>query len=142
MSPEEILDAVMALSEGMTRPVYRGHAKASWALQSGALRRLREAYGENFPEHENEQQELVDRYHKDQLIMPMEVIDGSTRSDLQRLSILQHQGAATGLLDFTEYLCWLHCGLLARNGPTKQARCSSWTLATRSMPATRVQASS
>ena len=34
--------------------------------------------------------------------MPMEVIDGASLSDLQRLSILQHQGAATGLLDFTE----------------------------------------
>ena len=44
--------------------------------------------------------------------MPMEVMDGATLSDLQRLSVLQHQGAATGLLDFTEYplvALWFAC---------------------------------
>ena len=42
----------------------------------------------------------------------MEVIDGAALSDLQRLSVLQHQGAATGLLDFTEYpliALWFAC---------------------------------
>ena len=42
----------------------------------------------------------------------MQVIDGADLGDLQRLSVLQHQGAATGLLDFTEYLLaalWFAC---------------------------------
>ena len=53
--------------------------------------------------------------------MPMQIIDGASLSDLQRLSILQHQGAATGLLDFTEYLLvalWFACTEL----PDKDAR--------------------
>lgn len=112
MSPEEILQAVMGLSKGMSRPVYRGQADASWKLHSGALRRLRDAYDEDFPKDEDDQLSLVDRYHKKHLIMPMQVIDGDTLSDLQRLSVLQHQGAATGLLDFTEYpliALWFAC---------------------------------
>ena len=112
MIPEDVVQAVVELSEGMSRPVYRGQAKARWKLQSGALRRLQDAFGEDFPEDENELRKLVDRYHKEQLIMPMEVMDGATLSDLQRLSVLQHQGAATGLLDFTEYplvALWFAC---------------------------------
>ena len=112
MIPEDVVQAVVELSEGMSRPVYRGQAKARWELQSGALRRLQDAFGEDFPEDENELRKIVDRYHKEQLIMPMEVMDGATLSDLQRLSVLQHQGAATGLLDFTEYplvALWFAC---------------------------------
>ena len=110
--PEEVVRALLSLSEGMTRPVYRGHARASWQLQSGALRRLQNAYGEDFPRDEIEQRNLVDRYHKEQLILPMTIIDGTKLSDLQRLSALQHQGAATGLLDFTELplvALWFAC---------------------------------
>lgn len=105
----------------MKRPVYRGHAKASWHLQSGAYRRLCDAHGESFPGDENEQLKMVDRYHKVHLIEPMEVIDGSKLSQLQRLSILQHQGAATGLLDFTEYplvALWFACA----ESPDKDGR--------------------
>ena len=112
MSPEEIVQAVADLAAGMSRPVYRGQAKSSWRLQSGALRRLSDAYGDSFTDDENGQLKMVDRYHQDQLIVPMEVIDGATLSDLQRLSVLQHQGAATGLLDFTEYplvALWFAC---------------------------------
>ena len=45
-------------------------------------------------------------------MMPMQVIDGADLTDLQRLCILQHQGAATGLLDFTENVLvalWFAC---------------------------------
>ena len=112
MSPEKVVSAVMRMSDDMTRPAYRGQAVASWPLQSGAERRLRDAHRANFPDDESERLKMVDRYHKDQLIVPMEVIDGSKLSQLQRLSILQHQGAATGLLDFTEYplvALWFAC---------------------------------
>ena len=75
----------------------------------------------NFPVDFSELQRVVAQYHRDQLIMPMEIIDGSKLSDLQRLSVLQHQGAATGLLDFTEYpliALWFACTEL----PDKDAR--------------------
>lgn len=104
MTPEEIVQAAVAQSETMTRPVYRGQADADWQPESGAVRRLRNAYGEDFPVDESELRSLVTEYHKEHLIMPMQVIDGASMSDVQRLSVLQHQGAATGLLDFTEFL--------------------------------------
>ena len=112
MNPEEIVRAVVAQSESMTRPVYRGQASADWQLLSSAVRRLQAAYGEGFPEDENELHNLVNQYHKDELIRPMEVIEGAKLSDLERLSVLQHQGAATRLLDFTEnplVAIWFAC---------------------------------
>ena len=96
MSPEEVIRELTKLSEFMSRPVYRGQADASWQLHSGALRRLQEAYGDDLPEDTNGQLILLGRYHKEQLITPMQVMDGAILSDLQRLSVLQHQGAATG----------------------------------------------
>ncbi len=92
-----------------------GHANADWQLLSGAVRRLQDAYGEESLEDEDELRKLVARYHKERLIMPMEVIDGAKMSDLQRLSVLQHQRAATGLLDFTEnplVAIWFACAEL------------------------------
>ena len=112
MTPEEAVQAIVNQSKMMSRPVYRGQASADWQLQSGAVRRLQDAHGEDLPEDQNELRNLVARYHKEQLITPMEVIDGAALSDLQRLSVLQHQGAATGLLDFTEYpliALWFAC---------------------------------
>ena len=121
MTPEEVVQAVVSQSETMTRPVYRGQADADWLPQSGAVRRLKEAYGEDFPVAVSELRRLVSQYHRDNLIMPMEVIDGSGLSDPQRLSVLQHQGAATGLLDFTEnplIALWFACNEL----PEKNAK--------------------
>ena len=116
MIPEEVIQSAVKLSESMTRPVYRGQADAGWQLQSCALRRLEDTYGKDLPEDEIELHKLVAQYHKVQLIEPMMVIDGATLSDLQRLSVLQHQGAATGLLDFTEHplvALWFACAELS-----------------------------
>ena len=92
MTPEEVVQAVLGLSKTMSRPVYRGQADAKWQLQSGAIRRLQHAHGDDFPDDESELLSLVAQYHKEQLITPMEIIDGAELSDLQRLSVLQHQG--------------------------------------------------
>lgn len=121
MNPEDVIRAILSLSETMTWPAYRGQADSEWPPESGAVRRLRHAYGEDLPSDEIELRRLVTEYHKDQLIMPMQVIDGADLGDLQRLSVLQHQGAATGLLDFTEYLLaalWFAC----RELPDKDAK--------------------
>ena len=101
MTPVEIVEKVATEAKGMSRPVYRGQAKASWDLISGAVHRLQEAHNDRIWEDDNNLEKLVSDYHED-LILQMEVIDGDQTSDLQRLSVLQHHGAATGLLDFTE----------------------------------------
>lgn len=101
MTPAEIVEKVATEAKGMSRPVYRGQAKASWNLLSGAVHRLQEAHGDNILEDDNKLEKLVSDYHGD-LILRMKVIDGNQTSDLQQLSTLQHHGAATGLLDFTE----------------------------------------
>ena len=95
-----ILDKILTEATGMSRPVYRGQGKDSWELRSGAVDRLVRAYGAHVLEDDNGLRKLVSQYHKD-LILRMEVIDGERMPDLQRLSILQHHGGATGLLDFT-----------------------------------------
>ena len=112
MTPEELMRAVLTKAGTMSRPAYRGQADASWQPLSGAVRRLRKAYGDAVLKDENDLRTLVARYHAEQLIMPMAVIDGTDMSDMQRLSTLQHQGAATGLLDFTEnalVALWFAC---------------------------------
>ena len=112
MTPEEIVNAVVGESQDMTRPVFRGQADADWPLESGAMHRLRLAHGDELPEDEEALRKLVSDYHMDELIMPMRIIEGAELSDLQRLSVLQHQGAATGFLDFTEnplVALWFAC---------------------------------
>lgn len=102
VTPSGIVDKIVDEAKGMSRPAYRGQAVAdSWALRSGAVDRLVKTYGDLILADEKELRKLVSQYHKD-LILRMEVIDGERMPDLQRLSILQHHGGATGLLDFTE----------------------------------------
>ena len=100
----EIIQNIVELSAVMSRPVYRGQADAAWKPESGAVRRLRIAYEKDFPEEKTAIQKLVNKYQKDQLIMQMQVIDGEKMKAIKRLSMLQHFGAATNLLDFTENL--------------------------------------
>lgn len=111
VTPADIAAKVVDEAKGMSRPAYRGQAKAGWELRSGAVHRLQRAYGDHILDDENGLRRLVTDYHKD-LIGRMEVIDGERMPGWQRLSILQHQGAATGLLDFTEsplVALWFAC---------------------------------
>ena len=82
MTPEEIVQAVVEQSQTMARPVYRGQADADWEPESGAVYRLRKA--DDLPVDEGELRNLVTEYHRERLIMPMQVIDGANLSDLQR----------------------------------------------------------
>lgn len=102
MSAYDVIQAVLEMSTTMSRPAFRGHAKDEWKLDSAAVRRLEREYGDESPQDKQELRELLRRYHTDELIMPMKVIGGDPLNELQALSVLQHQGAATMLLDFTE----------------------------------------
>ena len=129
VTPAGIVDKIVDEAKGMSRPAYRGQARAdSWELRSGAVDRLVEAYGDHMLEDENGLRKLVSQYHRD-LILRMEVIDGERMEYWQRLSILQHHGGATGLLDFTESPL-RPSGSRAKTGLTRTGRCSSWTSAT------------
>ena len=113
MTAEQIIDEILAKTEGLVRPVYRGQADETWKPLSGAVRRLCDTYGEGVLQNERRLSELLSGYHQDHLISPMEVIDGNRQlTAIQRLSILQHYGAATALLDFTEaalVALWFAC---------------------------------
>ena len=96
----------------MERPVFRGQADAIWTLESGAIRRLVKEYGKDFMYWRKKKQDKLAKYHKEKLILPMEEIDGKNTPDFERLSILQHLGAATGFIDFTTCLdvaLWFAC---------------------------------
>ena len=119
ITPEEIAQAqeviknVVSHAKSMERPIYRGQAKKKWKLLPGAVRRLLDTYGDNLLQEEEKLKTRLQEYHNEQLIRPMKIIDGKDKlSDIQRLSILQHQGAATGLLDFSEFplvALWFAC---------------------------------
>ena len=101
----------------MTRPVYRGQACSSWALQSGAIRRICKTYGASVLTDLDELRHLHSEYHQDHLLgqlrrMAVPSTSGLPETDLQRLALLQHLGAATGLIDFTEdplVALWFAC---------------------------------
>ena len=112
MTAFELIQAVLEMSKDMSRPVYRGHAKEKWTVDSGAVRRLVAADGDEVLQDEGALRKLVKQYQTDELIIPMKVIGGEPLTDVQMLSVLQHQGAATMLLDFTEnplVALWFAC---------------------------------
>jgi len=108
--PATIIQDVFNISSGMERPIYRGQGNSEWPLQSSAVRRL-ETHGNNsIPP--NELLEKVRRYHREILLPRAKIMEGDKRSDEQIVAFLQHHGAATMLLDFTEspmVALWFAC---------------------------------
>ena len=85
--------------EAAGRCAFRGHASAAWLLESSALRRLKEGQdvskglvGYLFTGY------LDDIVNKIRVRFP----EYDKLSDLEIMAHLQHQGGATGLIDFTE----------------------------------------
>ena len=106
------MQAVVGQSQTMTRPYIEGRPMPNGSPSLGLSIVCGKRMGEDFPVDEGELRNLVAEYHRERLIMPMQVIDGADLSNLQRLSVLQHQGAATGLLDFSEnplVALWVAC---------------------------------
>lgn len=110
--------------------LYRGQENAGWQLRSGAVRRI-------FPKKDkvalqnlikgrkkrNDFLEFNLTYHKEELIEQAKIrgwhreISGRELKDLELLAKLQHQGAATCLLDFTtrfDVALWFACKQLQR----------------------------
>ena len=126
----DIIEMVLAAARPMSRPAFRGQANADWQLRSGAVHRIAGAYGDSVLDDNSSLRQLVDTYHRE-ISAAMETIDGDhMMSSLQRLSILQHWGAATGFLDFTESALVAPCGSHATAHPIGTERCSSLTSAT------------
>ena len=96
----------------MVRPAFRGQANADWRVLSGAVRRLTQAREESFLAQPLALLKLVEDYHANLLRDHATIAGSFGGSDIQRLSELQHLGAATGLLDFTEnplVALWFAC---------------------------------
>ena len=113
-------DGLLAFYQGQLRQMlqdkagpflYRGQEDAAWPLQSGATQRIRESNGEQPIKPED-----FIKYHQD-LIDTVRSKGWSptvnkTPSDLEILATLQHNGAATCLLDFTsrfDTALWFAC---------------------------------
>lgn len=101
------------------RPLYRGLANAGWDVESAAYRRIKK-YGGSPPSHEefkNDIGQLLDNarmrdHHRH---------EGRELSDLELLARLQHFGAATCLVDFTQnplVALWFAC----REKPKKDGK--------------------
>ncbi len=100
-------------------PIYRGHSNREYPLESAAVRRLKHSY-----KIQPSDTALID-YHVETLIDNAKNMhyhydeNGSILSDLELLAKLQHQGAATSLMDFTRNIgvaLWFACQNLGCDG--------------------------
>lgn len=100
-------------------PIFRGHHKKEFQLESSAVRRLKNSF-----KVKPSNKAIID-YHVETLIENAKKMhyhyreSGSIVSDLELLVELQHQGAATSLLDFTKNLCvalWFACNDFENDG--------------------------
>ena len=85
---------------------YRGQHKACWPLRSAAVRRLILSNQQEGARDSTSVTEQILLLHMQHLLREFrnrgyDIVDGLPQSDLECLSTLQHQGAATALLDFS-----------------------------------------
>ena len=89
--------------------LYRGLADAAWEVESSAYRRIKPEDGETPPRvFQNYIQRLLDRAG----LQGFKRREGDEFSELELLAQLQHNGAATCLIDFTEnalVALWFAC---------------------------------
>ena len=127
VSPEEIreraestLSSYLRWAESLAGPhAFRGHANAAWLLESSAFRRLKKDrdipanfVGYVFTGY------LDDMVNKARVRFP----EHYQSSALEIMALLQHQGGATGLIDFTEsplVALWFACQDDENNLPLK-----------------------
>ena len=96
---------------------YRGQANADWGVESGALRRIEETNPQAKKTTPSKEKENFISYHEKELLEPARMDgygDGEGRPlyDLELLAKLQHNGAATCLIDFTRNFLvamWFAC---------------------------------
>lgn len=94
------------LAQTRLRVAFRGQGNSTWALHSGAVRRLLGKLDIGSPEDDEQFETQYIDYHNNSLLTParqrgFHIDSGTDLNDLQLLAKLQHFGAATGLLDFT-----------------------------------------
>lgn len=105
---------------------YRGQANANWEVESAAYRRLKKGKSEHEVRAIN-QQYFID-YHRQEILEPARmngygVKNGQKLSDLELLAELQHNGAATCLIDFTRdffVALWFACQSCKDEGGNEQ----------------------
>lgn len=107
-SVEEFIKWTMQLDDQML--LYRGLADADWEVESSAYRRIRESLKEEpaFETFQNYNKQLLDNAS----LQGFRYQNGRKLSDLELLAELQHYGAATCLIDFTQnplIALWFAC---------------------------------
>ena len=116
---ETVKDFIDWMEEVKGRLVlYRGLADAAWEVESAAYRRIKPPGGEA-PSRvfQNYIERLLDRAS----LQGFREREGAKRSDLELLAELQHNGAATCLIDFTSnslVALWFAC----REEPEKEGK--------------------
>ncbi len=96
-------------SLGVGEFVYRGQADESWALRSGAARRMYDVLKKvDFEEIKDYNEELLESA----MLKGFDKKDNHHLGELELLAELQHHGAATPLLDFSKnalVALWMAC---------------------------------
>ena len=103
---------LLQTSERMSRPVYRGQADADWKVTSGAVRRIENFCSNEYQLTDEELSSMIQEYQRQELIEPLNLMGRSDQTEELMLAELQHHGAATQLVDFTEnplVALWFAC---------------------------------